>query len=413
MKNLYKIIVLGFFTFLNISSFAQKEASKIRNYAPSLTFKMINYQKVPDTMVILLRTSPFQIGGGQEFIAVKDESNKFKFTFPLLKAPARIFIKSVIKPNFCREFWIEPNDNVVLEATARERKALVKTTGKGNGKYRYLVSLDSAYNANIRPQIDRKNNGEFLNKDILYCNDSYRFGAEILNRFRPSMSKSISDILHAERVGQNIKSKWTHAAIYLGSAPNDTSIINRVLALEKESLIDTVDQISAVNSPDFIHGNKLAATMYNRAKYNGNPNIIPQTYEYLKTKFTGTIRDFIITSYLLDRPKGDTSDFKDVLLNSITSIKDKSLNIKLQDLYTALDYNTTTKLHVFEDTEGKRRTLSEWKGKVILIDFWFNGCVHCKHFSKVFEEKILPVFKDNHDVVFIGMNTDRERKKCF
>jgi thiol-disulfide isomerase/thioredoxin len=151
--------------------------------------------------------------------------------------------------------------------------------------------------------------------------------------------------------------------------------------------------------------------MYNRAKFHGNQNIIPQTYDYLKTKFTGSIGDFIIASYLLDRPKGDTGDFKTALLNSIIVVKDKFLNTKLRELYTALDYNTATKPHVFEDIEGKRRSLSEWKGKVILIDFWFNGCVHCKHFSKVFEEKILPVFKDNHDVIFIGMNTDKEKKK--
>ena len=411
MKNLYKIIVLGIFIFINISSFAKKKSSTNQNSSPTVSLKLINYSKIPDTMIILLRTSPFQIGGGQEFIAVRDKFDQFRFTFPLLKAPARIFIKTTIKPNFCREFWIEPNDDIVLQATAQERKVAVKVTGNGNGKYKYLAFLDSAYNANTRPQIDRKNNVDFLNEDILYCNNSFRFGAEILNRFKYSMSKSISDILHAELIGQNIKSKWTNVALYRSSAPNDTSIINRILSLENEPLIDTVDHIVAASSPDYINGNKLAAIMYNRTKYHGNPNTILQTYDYLKTKYVGILKDYIITSYLLDRPKGDTSDFKSALLNSITAVKDKSLNVKLQELYSALDYNTATKLHVFEDSEGKKRSLSEWKGKVILIDFWFSGCVPCRHYSKVFEEKILPIFKDNSNVVFIGMNIDKDKKK--
>ncbi|MBB5440081.1 thiol-disulfide isomerase/thioredoxin [Pedobacter sp. AK017] len=408
----YITIFLGILVFLDIYSFAQKAKDRdIQSRPVTFKLKVVNYLKVPDTMSILLMTDPLKIGDGDTYIAIRDSSNQFTFKLPILKAPARLFIKTIINPNILREYWVEPSDDVLLAIKAQGKNTLINVTGYGGGKYRYSVFLDSAYKANRRIGKRHPYSPELLNNDISFSDTTFSFGKAILDKFKQDITPAMYKILHAEFVGKNIKTKWTYASIYKSAAPIDSGITNRILALEKEPIIDTVSISAAISAPNYIDGSKLAAIIYNKTRYAGANSVIAQTYDYLKAKYTGALQEYLITSYLIDRPKGSSTEFKSVLIDAVSFVKDKKLNSRLHELLSALSYDSSSYPHIFMDAEGKNRTLAEWKGKVILIDFWFNGCVPCKHFSKVFEEKILPVFKDSREVIFIGINIDQDKKK--
>ncbi len=67
--------------------------------------------------------------------------------------------------------------------------------------------------------------------------------------------------------------------------------------------------------------------------------------------------------------------------------------------------------HLFislKDWNGKTVKLSEFKGKIIVLDFWASWCEPCKKSIPVIEA--LKKKSDNGNVVFLGVNTDIGKK---
>ena len=61
----------------------------------------------------------------------------------------------------------------------------------------------------------------------------------------------------------------------------------------------------------------------------------------------------------------------------------------------------------FKDAEGKKYTISNFKGKVIVIDIWATWCGSClKNMPKFME--LINSFKENKDVIFFTVSTDSD-----
>ena len=60
-----------------------------------------------------------------------------------------------------------------------------------------------------------------------------------------------------------------------------------------------------------------------------------------------------------------------------------------------------------EDFSGEKHTLDDYRGKVILLDFWYRGCPWCIRAMPMIR-KVAEHFK-NMNVAVIGVNTDKER----
>jgi len=64
---------------------------------------------------------------------------------------------------------------------------------------------------------------------------------------------------------------------------------------------------------------------------------------------------------------------------------------------------------VFEDLQEREITPLDLKGKVLIIDFWYNGCLGCAKLAKVMEDVIDAFHKK--DVVFLSVNVDKNRER--
>ena len=62
-----------------------------------------------------------------------------------------------------------------------------------------------------------------------------------------------------------------------------------------------------------------------------------------------------------------------------------------------------------QDLEGKPVSLSDYKGKVVFIDFWASWCPPCR-LSIPYVEKLYEQYKDNEDFVVLGINLQESKE---
>jgi thiol-disulfide isomerase/thioredoxin len=62
-----------------------------------------------------------------------------------------------------------------------------------------------------------------------------------------------------------------------------------------------------------------------------------------------------------------------------------------------------------QDGEGRFMRLSEFQGKVVLLDFWYSACGPCRAFEP--EEKALLKAYEGRPFVILGINADPSREK--
>ena len=61
-----------------------------------------------------------------------------------------------------------------------------------------------------------------------------------------------------------------------------------------------------------------------------------------------------------------------------------------------------------EDIDGKKHSLEDYRGKVVVLDFWYRGCGWCIKAMPQIKEVV--THYEGKPVVVLGMNTDREEK---
>jgi len=60
---------------------------------------------------------------------------------------------------------------------------------------------------------------------------------------------------------------------------------------------------------------------------------------------------------------------------------------------------------------GKMVQLTDFRGKVVFLDFWFTGCSACSLYYQHVLAEVEKHFKNNPDIVFISISVDRDREK--
>ncbi|MGB3108930.1 TlpA family protein disulfide reductase [Sphingobacterium siyangense] len=58
-----------------------------------------------------------------------------------------------------------------------------------------------------------------------------------------------------------------------------------------------------------------------------------------------------------------------------------------------------------QDTSKKNIKLTDFRGKIVLMDFWFTGCGNCKQLTEGMKP-VIEHFKNNPKVVFVGVSVD-------
>jgi thiol-disulfide isomerase/thioredoxin len=134
--------------------------------------------------------------------------------------------------------------------------------------------------------------------------------------------------------------------------------------------------------------------------------VVRNCYDYLKKTFSGFLRERIITAFLFNY-RNKSADISWCISDALITVTNKDFRgvlqkLKLWDVVGANAFNFS-----LPDINGKIKTLSDFKGKVVLIDFWFTGCPACAAIQPKLteiEHKFL-----NENFVLISISIDKNR----
>jgi cytochrome oxidase Cu insertion factor (SCO1/SenC/PrrC family) len=405
-------------------------------------FLTINISEVaPDSMVLQLFKKTLLSNGNsnwsqpKQVVVRKNTSNQFRFKeeinepcyFSLGNSFQIIPSGKYLLP-LLNMYLAEPGDNVAVnvkpdssyQVDLRKNDSYFKYiyqysnyvihfTGKGSAKY------NCRYKADRSTAIIRKE-GSVVNKTgnlirELYLDKCFDTSITILNKFKNQLSQVTYQILYADFVGKH-KGDWYGLFPWDWTRPtNDTSFtsvarnsLNKRIASDRFiPLTEKTKTISAFYSA-YIIQREVAKGWANR---NGRQS---NTYQYLLKNFNGELRDKLITAYLCDKyPYINNND--SILNNALKNIRTVFYFARLEELSNEQSKGRVAYNFSLPDTSDKIVKLEDLKGKAVIVDFWYTGCLGCAQIYETALKDVEEEYRNNHKVAFVSINVDMEKDK--
>ncbi|WEK37991.1 MAG: TlpA disulfide reductase family protein [Candidatus Pseudobacter hemicellulosilyticus] len=127
----------------------------------------------------------------------------------------------------------------------------------------------------------------------------------------------------------------------------------------------------------------------------------------ISRRFSGYIREKMLTGHLLHAAQKKA--LTDSLLHFVTAqVQEPKYRPLLQELKDNFLTGALMTDHAFIDKAGNTVRLSDLRGKVLLLDFWFKGCGGCVSVAKALPE--VEKALEGSNVQFVSLSIDKSRK---
>lgn len=321
------------------------------------------------------------------------------------------------------DYIAEPGDDIQIAIKDRT----LQFAGKGHKKYQVLYKIiaseqewskiynDSLKNSPSKNTVINTSKGKLngmsypsdFKRGLVYFNSKLNFQLKILKDEKGNLSPFLYQLIQANLAGEMEKVVINTANIYsfnLNPAiPEDikTAIRDSIYdsyqlrKLKFESLIAEPVKPYSIGYSAMTNEQSLRSKFFRRDGYN-----------WLKGNFKGEFRDrmmVVFFSRTISNPE-DLNHLKDAQ----TIVKAAYCLEPLQKLYLALAPNAQAFDFSLPDTTGRMISLNSLRGKCVVLDFWYTGCVNCVVLTRNMKP-IIETFQSDSSVVFVSINIDKSR----
>lgn len=308
-------------------------------------------------------------------------------------------------------FIAETNDNVFIKIDSTDSKYNLEFSGPGSAKYNCAIELSNAYK-NFKPTNlivrDNKHISEF-NYQKNYHYELINEGKKILEKYKDNIS-NYSFELYKTDLMYNILNSYIQqlSRLYQYRANKENNLQSLVLAevnwisnlreKSNESFNVKALETSAFLPAAFVN----MATL--EAKFKGG-----LTEEILVNEKNTVIRDRTLAQYFVRISKSLYPDAKEKLYSQISKIvKDPYSKTSIESYYKNTVIGTKAYNFQLPDINGKIVRLSDFKGKIVFIDFWFVGCGGCSHYYENTVKHVEQKYRNSEEVVFISVSINED-----
>jgi len=396
------LLLLLFLLIAGNTASAQKRSLFISGFADHLN--------ETDSVTVWVYPYYFQALGttGENVYVRKVKQHTFRFSLPAIANP--VYVKMAyrgIKGN--RVFLAEPGDSIVMKMM----QGSVAFSGRGAARFECQQQIFSEDDIKMPPT----DNMYVVFQDIKRQVDSlYETRGAILKDYQSKISKRSYAILQADLLGQRYGKIISDIRFYLKSRGGfgDTANVANIARFHAEyrkqlsPLPVTLGEnyLRSKTYTDFIFQSELCS-MQVEYGYKAYGEIFPRLFDRINEKCKGLLHDKLITACFLELfPKSpDASQF---LAQAVKGVNNPFCRSVLQKMYSAKSPGSMAYDFSLENEAGRRVRLKEFRNKVVVADFWFNGCAGCINLNRAMRP-VIDTFANRDDVVFVSINVDAKR----
>jgi thiol-disulfide isomerase/thioredoxin len=398
MKNRFLVMALILTVYLHTS--AQK------GYA-TLSGKIDFLQDSDSVTLITDKYGQSDFIGYQTTYGVPVINHHFQFALPIGYIPLRFHLlfqpknnndfknrNDYLKLNL-NGYYLEEGDNIFIQLA---KDGVMSFSGKGHEKFtilRQLKNIDMGFNKGVRFAFpaDAKLFFERTDSATIYKIEYFTAQKKLLDIFAGFYGKG--NFLYMMTDSMRALALETLKGYHCKVAPH--------LLDCKEFMTHDILQYA-----DLYTNGLIAKYLFDSCYAIHQPLRISNCYNYICNHYEGVIRERMIIN-LLYKYRGTKEDISPCVRDAFTYINNKDFLHILHKLQSNRIRGAQAYNFELPDPEGQMHSLSEYKGKVVLIDFWFTGCGNCVRVAP-YLAKIEEIFAGK-PVVFLSINLDNEREQ--
>lgn len=429
MEKLTKIVLL---TSL-VACFYQGLSAQESNQQLKFSGQIIDTEHRPDKNLLIQYTKDDGFsapGRGQQFFVSPEVDSLGNFQFQLPDLGKAYKIGMVLRSGRLNKLWdqkyyVESGDDVHLTIVLNKKPNEVNFTGHGAEKFNIVEAVSNQFYASYYKELSAlkltgPKNGMKDSSELASCLNKF---AEMLHQYLAQKRQLIqSSGISAEMKAliqyefADYSREWSfRTELLLKEQPEFRGMIARWYLSGRNEFFDQPTELMA-KCPVYLIN--LLSSMTLELNLERQDKIsLTRLYQTIQTNFAPAMRDRLI-GYLLLYPYflNETAPVSTAERDAL--YRDASQTIQISYVKQAILAKISEFSHKsagqmvypaeFQKIDGSTFQLESLKGKVVLIDLWFLGCVGCADFHRQFEQEIYPKYKTNEHFVFLSLNVNKK-----
>lgn len=132
-------------------------------------------------------------------------------------------------------------------------------------------------------------------------------------------------------------------------------------------------------------------------------------YEEIQSQEAGSIRDRLLIATFLNF--SSTREIPNIFYERVSElIEDTQSDEFISNVASKRLTGVPGYPFYLPDTAGNVVSFAEFKGKVVVLDFWFTGCHGCRSLAKAMKN-VDKYYRDNNEVVFVNVSVDKDSER--
>ncbi|QEM12367.1 TlpA family protein disulfide reductase [Mucilaginibacter rubeus] len=233
----------------------------------------------------------------------------------------------------------------------------------------------------------------------------------ILEHYRERLPAYFYQFMKVDLMAINMSGKYSNVELISRRYADSTSNPYLERFLQTRDTVKSLLDAAVKQYPDAFYCESFLYTMLLKYRIDScviarKPYHIKEAYDYLKAKYKGKLREELLAYLIL--PLNDyPPELTDCIKDALTIVREEDYRTLLKAISeTRVDGAKAFNFRL-TDQKGEIHQLSDFRNKVVFIDFWFTGCGFCRVVAP-YIRKLEERFK-GQAVEFISISSDESK----